>query len=151
MLLTIDALTLLAVCRQTRGDSVNAMIALGQALAVAEPENRVHAFLDLGVPMAKLLARFCEDHPDHGFARKLLAAFPTQDNPRTAVELALSDRELEVLRLIAAGKSNEEIARTLTLALSTVKWYVNVLYSKLQVKTRSQAIARTHELKLLAH
>ncbi len=150
-LLSIDALTLLAVSRQTRGDSVNAMITLEQALAVAEPENRVHTFLDHGAPMAKLLARFCEGHPDHGFARKLLAAFPALDNPPRAVELALSDRELEVLRLIVAGKSNEEIAQTLTLALSTVKWYVNVLYGKLQVKTRSQAIARTHELKLLAH
>jgi len=55
-----------------------------------------------------------------------------------------------VLRLIVAGHSNEEIAQTLTIALSTVKWYINTLYGKLHVKTRSQAIARTHELKLLA-
>jgi LuxR family maltose regulon positive regulatory protein len=54
-----------------------------------------------------------------------------------------------VLRLIVAGHSNEEIAQTLTIAMSTVKWYVNTLYSKLHVKSRSQAIARTHELRLL--
>jgi len=51
--------------------------------------------------------------------------------------------------LIVAGKSNEEIAHALTIAVSTVKWYVNTLYGKLHVKTRAQAIARTRELKLL--
>jgi LuxR family maltose regulon positive regulatory protein len=58
----------------------------------------------------------------------------------------LSDRELEILGLIMAGHSNQEIADTLFLALSTVKWYINVIYGKLQVKTRSQAIAKAHDL-----
>jgi DNA-binding CsgD family transcriptional regulator len=55
---------------------------------------------------------------------------------------------LEILGLIMAGHSNQEIADTLFLALSTVKWYINVIYGKLQVKTRSQAIAKAHDLGL---
>jgi len=148
-LLTIEALAVLALARQSNGDSVNALLSLEQALTFAEAENRVRVFLDLGYPMAKLLARFCETHPDHTFARQLLAAFPVQPEAAQPIE-PLSERERAILRLIVAGQSNEEIAQSLTLAVSTVKWYINTLYGKLHVKTRSQAIARTHELKLLA-
>jgi LuxR family maltose regulon positive regulatory protein len=148
-LLTVEALAVLALARQSNGDSVNALLTLEQALTFGETENRVRAFLDLGYPMAKLLAHFCETHPDHTFARQLLAAFPVQPETAQPIE-PLSERERDILRLIVAGQSNEEIAQTLTLAVSTVKWYINALYGKLHVKTRSQAIARTHELKLLA-
>ena len=147
-LLTVEVAALLAMARQAHGDGVNALLALEQALTLAEAENRVRAFLDLGAPMAKLLARFCEAHPDHGYAQKLLSAFPAPTDSPSSIEV-LSERELEVLRLIAAGHSNEEIAQALTIAISTVKWYVNTLYGKLHVKTRSQAIARAHSLKLL--
>jgi LuxR family maltose regulon positive regulatory protein len=144
-LLTIEALNLLAIGRQAGGDHVHALLTVEQALALAATENRVRAFVDLGAPMSKLLTRFCEAHPEHAFARRVLAQFPSQvDLPET-----LGARELEVLRLIVAGRSNEEIARELTLALSTVKWYINELYGKLHVKTRSQAIARAHEWRLL--
>jgi LuxR family maltose regulon positive regulatory protein len=148
-LLTVESLALLALARQAQGDSVHATLMLEQALTLAQAENRIRAFLDLGSPMVKLLTRFCETRPEHGFAHKLLSLLPTAPDATSPIEL-LSDRELEVLRLIVAGHSNEEIAQALTLALSTVKWYINTLYGKLHVKTRSQAIARTHELKLLA-
>jgi LuxR family maltose regulon positive regulatory protein len=147
-LLTIERLGMLALARQGQGDSVHALLTLEQALNMAEGENRLRAFLDLGAPMAKLLAKFCEAHPNHEFARKTLALFPKETNTPQSIE-PLGERELEVLRLIAAGHSNEEIAQKLTLALSTVKWYINELYSKLHVKTRGQAIARAHQLKLL--
>jgi LuxR family transcriptional regulator, maltose regulon positive regulatory protein len=147
-LLTVETLNLLALARQAQGDSLHALLTLEQALTLGEAENRVRAFLDLGYPMAKLLVRFCETHPGHEYARKLLATFPTQPDSAKQVD-PLSERELDVLRLIVAGQSNEEIAQSLTLAVSTVKWYINTLYAKLHVKTRSQAIARTHELKLL--
>jgi LuxR family maltose regulon positive regulatory protein len=61
----------------------------------------------------------------------------------------LSEREVEVLRLIAEGCSNREIAERLVLAVSTVKWYVNIIFGKLQVESRTQAVARARELKLL--
>ncbi|HYX50672.1 MAG TPA: LuxR C-terminal-related transcriptional regulator, partial [Ktedonobacteraceae bacterium] len=61
----------------------------------------------------------------------------------------LSERELEVLRLIIAGYSNREIANQLVIALSTVKWYVNAIYGKLQVESRTRAIARARELNIV--
>lgn len=147
-LLRVEALGLLALARQAQGDSVHALLTLEQALTQAEAENRVRAILDLGYPMAKLLARFCEEHPRYTFAQALLAAFSSLPDTTPTIE-PFSERELEVLRLIAIGHSNEEIAQELTIAVSTVKWYINTLYGKLHVKSRSQAIARIHELKLL--
>jgi LuxR family maltose regulon positive regulatory protein len=61
----------------------------------------------------------------------------------------LSERELEVLRLIAAGRSNQEIADTLIIALSTVKRHINNIYGKLDTQSRTQAIARARDLHLL--
>ena len=89
---------------------------------------------------------------------KLLAAIndktvsPTRMSPRqTAGSLVepLSERELEVLRLIASGVSNRDIARKLFVSLATVKTHINNIYRKLQVRTRTQAVARARELKLL--
>lgn len=146
-LLSVEVLATLALARAAGGDSVHALLTLEQALALAEGENRLRAFLDLGAPMAKLLARYAEAHPGDAFVDLLLAAFSTQAD--TGYE-PLSQRELDILRLIVAGHSNEEIAASLTLALSTVKWYINTLYAKLGVKSRSQAIALAHERKLLS-
>lgn len=149
-LLSVEALALLALTRAAEGDHINASLTLAGALEMAEPENRVQVFLMLGMPMAKLLARFVGSHPDHVFAGALLAAFdaaPVMPDSALSVE-TLSDRELEVLRLIVAGATNDEIANSLTLAVSTVKWYINELYGKLGVKNRAQAIARAHALKL---
>ncbi|MEO8608621.1 MAG: LuxR C-terminal-related transcriptional regulator [Chloroflexota bacterium] len=147
-LLTVEAIATLALARTAGGDSVSALSSLERALTLGYEEHRIRAFLDLGQPMAKLLTRFCAAHPEHEFGRSLLALFPAESNDSASMEF-LSDREMEVLRLIAAGHSNDEIAAVLTLAVSTVKWYINALYSKLNVKTRTQAIARAHELKLL--
>lgn len=61
----------------------------------------------------------------------------------------LSERELEVLRLIITGCSNREIADRLVIAVSTVKWYINVIYGKLQVESRTKAIARARELDIM--
>jgi LuxR family maltose regulon positive regulatory protein len=62
----------------------------------------------------------------------------------------LTGRELEVLRLVAAGFSNREIAAELVVAVSTVKWYINILFSKLEVKSRTLAVARARSLRLIA-
>lgn len=147
-LLTVEALNLLALARWAQGDNAHALLTLEQALRLAEPENRVRAFLDLGAPLAKLLGRFVELNPNHAYARTLLAAFPAQSESSPTID-SLGERELEILRLIAAGHSNEEIAQKVVLALSTVKWYINVLYGKLHVKNRAQAVAIAHERHLV--
>jgi LuxR family maltose regulon positive regulatory protein len=61
----------------------------------------------------------------------------------------LTEREHEILRLIAAGLSNREIAAELVLALGTVKWYINQIFSKMHVSSRTQAAARARELALI--
>jgi LuxR family maltose regulon positive regulatory protein len=110
-------------------------------------------FLNLGGPMFQLLENFSQqagaEHPGRPVGRKLLARFP-QDFEAGGFIKPLSERDLEVLGLIVAGHSNQEIADSLFLALSTVKWYINAIYSKLQVRSRSQAIAKAHELGLTA-
>ena len=148
-LFTVEALAILALARQATGDSTNALLTLQQALSLAEVENRIRVFLDLGTPLAHLLLRFCEINPAHLYAKKLLTMVKVQPTQAQQVlSERLSDRELEVLQLIVAGYSNDEIAQKLIIAVSTVKWYVNTLFSKLQVKTRAQAIAQTRTLKL---
>ncbi len=147
-LLTVEAYCLLAIARHQQGDHVHAALALEQALRLAEGEKRIRAFLDLGAVIGALLTRYCEAHPADRFAHHLLSLFPNAGEAPSLAE-NLSERELEVLRLIAAGLSNDEIAAKLTIALSTVKWYINSLYGKLHVKTRAQAIARAHSLNLI--
>lgn len=150
-LLSVEVGVLLALVRAAQGDHVHAALSLTEALHQGALENRVQVFLMFGAPMAKLLARYVQDHPHHAFARTLLATFDDipelPDSPLTIDPL--SDREIEVLRLIVAGATNDEIAHTLTLAVSTVKWYINELYGKLGVKNRAQAIARAYVLKLV--
>lgn len=152
-LLTVEAYALLALARQANGDSFNAQLALEQTLGFAKPEQRIRLFLNLGGPMFQLLENFSQqagaEHPGRPFVRKLLARFPQDFEAGGFIE-PLSERELEVLGLIVAGHSNQEIADSLFLALSTVKWYINAIYSKLQVRSRSQAIAKAHELGLTA-
>lgn len=145
-LLTVEAYAALAIARQAQGDHVSAGLALGQALALAEPEARLRPFLDLGAPLHKLLAKLVETQPHQAFARTVLDHFPRLDE-QSDID-PLSEREREVLRLIAAGYTNDEIAQALTLAISTVKWYVNVIYGKLHVSNRVQAIVRAQALGL---
>jgi ATP/maltotriose-dependent transcriptional regulator MalT len=76
------------------------------------------------------------------------ASMPLTENLAKSQEW-LNERELEILRLIAKGLSNHEIAERLVLAVSTVKWYINNIFAKLHVRNRTEAVARARELKLL--
>jgi LuxR family maltose regulon positive regulatory protein len=168
----IEILALQAVAYWACGDAERALIALQRALTLAEPEGYVRVFVDEGLPIARLLyralARDMVRGPTLGYARRLLAAFKdtTQvDRPATRADLSsevrfasscrevglepLSERELEVLRLIAEGLTNREIAFRLTLAQSTVKVHTRNIYGKLDVHSRVQAAARARDLGLL--
>ncbi|RPI24575.1 MAG: helix-turn-helix transcriptional regulator, partial [Chloroflexota bacterium] len=132
--------------------------ALDACLAMAEPEGLRRAFLDEGEPARAALSSYlASSHPAHSsFARELLDAFapvssgePFTQSSAGLVE-ALTRREMEVLRLISAGDSNQEIAQKLVVTISAVKKHSGNIYGKLGVTSRTQAIAKARELGLLA-
>ncbi len=161
----IEILMLQAEVLQASGEVNQAIERLSRALALAEPEGYIRLFVDEGTPMAQLLIQMRRRPNQPGptdYREKLLAELarahdkdvphPSAAMPRPIVQPLrepLSERELEVLRLIAAGCSNQEIADRLVIALSTVKWYINAIYGKLQVESRTKAIARARELNLV--
>jgi LuxR family maltose regulon positive regulatory protein len=149
----IKILALQALASQAQGDEDQALSALQRALALAEPEGYVRTFVDEGKPMARLLRHALSQGIAPNYAARLLAAFGeetklTSPGMESLLE-PLSQRELEVLRLIVAGLANPEIAKELVIAVSTVKSHVNHIYGKLGAKSRTQAVARAQELGLL--
>jgi LuxR family maltose regulon positive regulatory protein len=158
--LRLRVLILRALLADARGDREVVLGSLAGAVAQAEPEGVIRPFLDEGEPMAALLAdlrvaaregRELAGGVSPAHLDTMLAAFPGQEpGPhRTALVEPLTERELEVLRLLAAGRSNAEMAAELFVEQSTVKTHLIHLYSKLGVHSRIQAAARARELQLL--
>jgi len=143
----IEILALQALAHQVLGDTSSALGPLERALSLAEPEGYVRVFVDEGSPMARLLQEAASRGVASDSARRLLAAFPSA-RPGAARAL-LSDRETEVLRMIAAGLTNREIAARLHLSLYTVKAHARSIYDKLDAHSRTQAAARARELGIL--
>jgi LuxR family maltose regulon positive regulatory protein len=149
----IKILPLQALAYQAQGDLDQALSTLEQALSLAEPEGYVRTFVDEGEPMARLLRRALTRGISPEYTGKLLGALGESAEPvppaTQALVEPLTERELEVLRLIAAGLSNREIAQELVVAVSTVKTHINHIYGKLAVKSRIQAVAKAQALDLL--
>jgi LuxR family maltose regulon positive regulatory protein len=158
----IETLALRALALWARGEKERAVATLARALALAEPEGYVRTFVDEGTPMADLLSAVLEarqgGHLDAAgrvstpYLARLLAALAQGTGGPTAAERLpdpLRERELEVLALIAAGKSNKEIAGTLFVSMGTVKTHINNLYRKLDVGSRTQAVSRAREIGVL--
>ena len=154
----IEILILPALAKHLQGDLPAALNPLQQALSLAEPEGFVRLFVDEGAPMLDLLTAAAGQGIKTSYTGKLLAAFevPAKDEQSaSSVPISsslvepLSPRELEVLRLIAQGLSNQEIGERLFLALDTVKGHNRRIFEKLQVQRRTEAIARARELGLL--
>ena len=134
---------------------------LGDALALAEPGGFIRIFVDEGTPMAQLLSEAAAHGIMPDYTGKLLAAFEAEAHKREdrsylppaphtrLLTDPLSQRELEVLQLIAQGLSNREISERLFLALDTVKGHNRRIYGKLEVRKRTEAVARARELDLL--
>ena len=154
----LKVMVLQAVALQAHGEKDKAVQLLGETLSLAEPGGFIRLFVDEGAPMADLLTRMKAEGGTlraKEYIHKLLAAFGTQKDvhpssfiPQPLVE-PLSQRELEVLQLIAQGLSNREISERLFLALSTVKGHSRIIFDKLQVQRRTEAVARARELGLL--
>ncbi len=151
----LELLVLQALARHAQGSLPDAIISLQRALALAEPEGYVRLFVDEGAAMEALLreVRGRDILPDYTGA--LLAAFgsPVPNDgasPKGGPTLVdpLSARELEVLQLIATGLSNQQISARLFLALDTVKGHNRRIFEKLQVKRRTEAVARARALGL---
>jgi LuxR family maltose regulon positive regulatory protein len=158
----IEILTLQALALWERSRRERALGTLMRALALAEPEGYVRTFVDEGAKVGELLSAALEarqrGHPDAAiriparYLAKLLAVLAQESAaPDVGEQLSepLSERELEVLALIAAGDSNEEIASKLFVSVSTVKTHINNLYRKLGTRSRTQAVARATEMSLL--
>jgi LuxR family maltose regulon positive regulatory protein len=150
----LEALTLQALILQAQDDKTQALTILSEALALAEPEDYIRLFVDEGSAMADLLRQAQTQKLFPHYLPRLLKALPSPAAPLPSPALAplldpLSEREIEILKLIAAGMSNQELANTLFLTVGTVKWHLNNIYSKLDARSRTQAIARARELRLI--
>ncbi|MHB1415961.1 MAG: LuxR C-terminal-related transcriptional regulator [Chloroflexota bacterium] len=154
----LKVMVLQTVVLHAHGEKIRAMQLLGQALTLAEPGAFVRIFVDEGMPMARLLSEAGAQGIMPDYVGKLLAAFGAEGQkradgrslpPAKPTSEPLSQRELEVLRLIAQGLSNHEVGERLFLALDTVKGHNRRIYDKLQVQRRTEAIARARELGLL--
>ena len=162
----IEILVLRALALEARGDTEEATDSLENALSLAEPGRLVRLFVDEGPPVAALLSKVLRRRREVGphddgpgrYAGELLRHFATATARSTGGQVPgptvpglepLSEREREVLRLLAAGRSNAEIAESLYLAVGTVKAHVHRIYGKLLVRNRTEAVARAGELGLL--
>ncbi|HEX6861757.1 MAG TPA: LuxR C-terminal-related transcriptional regulator [Thermoanaerobaculia bacterium] len=159
----LDMLALETLVRSAAGDREGALQTLRRALALGEPEGFVRTFADKGAAMAGLIAEAAPGHVSPDYVRRLLDAFGKPEvvylpvsvfpapAPAKGAEPAepLSEREVEVLRLIATGLSNADAGKRLFIAPSTVKKHLENIYSKLGTRNRTQAIARAREAGLL--
>ena len=161
----LQVMVLQAVARHVQGEMDQAVQLLGDALALAEPGGFIRIFVDEGPPMAALLSEAANRGFAPNYVRQVRAAFGpadgrtpvTQDFARRASAVAaqatacepLSERELEVLRLLGSELNGPEIARRLMVSLNTIRTHTQNVYSKLGVNDRRAAVRRAAELDLL--
>jgi LuxR family maltose regulon positive regulatory protein len=150
--LKIEALILRALALQGKKENEQALAVLEQALTLAQPEGYVRIFLDKGEAMTRLLCQAQSRQVGNGYAAVLLSKISktsttTQPSMQLLVE-PLTAREVEVLNLIKAGCSNQDIADQLVISIPTVKRHISNIYAKLGVESRTQAVAIGKELKI---
>jgi len=166
----IEILIVQSLAHQAQGDQPRALASLDRALALAASEGYVRIFSDEGEPMRLLFENqsLNRDHPLSGYAAKLLAAFaqpaaikpgPFRESepPKVAEAQAkkitllepLSDRELEVLRLLRSELNGPEIAQQLMISLNTLRTHTRNIFYKLEVNNRRAAIRRGEEIDLI--
>jgi LuxR family maltose regulon positive regulatory protein len=149
----LETICLQALLAEQQGQQRQALDYLRRALALGEAEGYIRTFVDEGVPLVSLLRQAAGQNIQlpASYTARLVAAL---DNTGAEEQLVLpldplSDRELEILRLIATGMSNKELAERLILTVGTIKWHLSNIYSKLNVRSRTQAVAIARSLGLI--
>ncbi len=153
----IEILVLKALALDQKGLLDESLQTLSQAFTMAEPEGYLRIFVDEGEPMSWLLYKAVAHKLSPAYSNRLLQVLLADKENSRKLESTfdgrlvepLSQRELEVLHLIDTGLSNDEIAARLYISLSTVKGHTTNIFGKLNVKNRTQAVARAHDLGLL--
>lgn len=150
---TIQVMLRQVLALQAQGDLSPAMMILREALWLARPGGYVRTFVDQGPALAQLLVKLTGlDDETSTYRQKLLAAFPQDAYVQPEIQhppLYLTEREGQVLKLVATGMTNQQIADELVIARGTVKKHLDNIYAKLGVGSRTQALARATELDLL--
>ncbi|MCA9912112.1 MAG: helix-turn-helix transcriptional regulator, partial [Anaerolineae bacterium] len=148
----IEILILQALAHHASGDTSAALPPLEQALILAEPEGYIRLFADEGVPMAELLQNAINQGIMLDYTHRLLASIDGS-SPQTAEAQPLidplSERELDVLRLLNTELSGPEIARHLIISLNTFRTHTKNIYSKLGVNSRRATVRRATDLNLI--
>ncbi len=157
----IEIHLLQALAHQRLDEEPQALAALSEAVRLGEPEGYLRSFVDEGTPMEALLYRLRKHLAKQGptpYLDTLLTAFQQESKAHMPAEKStksqllsepLSEREQQVLQLLAQGSSNQDIAQDLVIALDTVKRHVSHIFSKLGVTNRVQAVKQARELGLL--
>ncbi len=148
----IEIVMLQALAHHAQGDMPAARASLGRAVTLAEPEGYVRTFADEGPPIVPLLSAVAKQGTRQNYARRLLAAVrTTETGSRTTLALIdpLSERELDVLRLLGTELDGPAIARELMVSLNTMRTHTKNIYAKLAVTSRRAAVRRAAELDLL--
>jgi LuxR family maltose regulon positive regulatory protein len=145
----IEILVLQALANQIQGDIPSALASLQRALVLAEPEGYVRIFLDEGPPMASLLRAAAKLGTVPSYVRRLLTAQDKRPAKQGLID-PLSDREMDVLRLLGTDLSGPDIARQLIVSLNTVRSHTKNIFAKLGVNDRRAAVRRAKELDLIS-
>jgi LuxR family transcriptional regulator, maltose regulon positive regulatory protein len=152
-----EILVLIALAHQETGAVNLALDSLERSLKLAEPEGYTRVYIDEGPPMVKLLREAIQRGIRKQYCHRLLSAFQQEERIQPRVSSAgqaglvepLSDREFEVLKLLAEGCSNREISERLYISLSTVKGHVSNILGKLLAQNRTEAVARARQLGIM--
>jgi LuxR family maltose regulon positive regulatory protein len=156
----IGLLALLALAYQAQGKTDDALRTLEHSVRLGQPDNFIRTYVDMGPDMARLLYQLAEGGLEPVYLARVLAAFDesAMDDPLKSKESVsttlmvepLTQRELEILKLLNAGQSNQEIAQALVISPLTVKRHVSNIYTKLGVSGRLKAVTKAKALGILS-